>query len=672
MMADMLENNKRSLYLFELSDVFDNQVYLPYSSGVVASYIFANQEISENYKLADWFYYRQEVEDILTKIENPSVVGFSCFVWNWNINLALAKAIKEKFPNCLIVFGGQQQPLADRVGSFFIDHSYVDVLVHGEGEETFLELLLELLKPEMNLMNVSGISFNSKLKSSDTKQKTSLAVINNKAKDDNIFAVKTPERPRMRGISHNPSPYLDGLFDRVVAAKPESMSFSAIVESARGCPYRCAFCEIGEQYYTKVEKSYDKIKEEINWIISNQIEYITDANSNYGLYYDLDLDLANFIKQRKEETGFPHAYRVTWAKGGASKVLDIANVFETAGVQKGVTIALQSMNPDVLDAIKRKNIDGGKLKEFIELYEKKNISSYVELIWGLPNETLNSFVDGMCSIAEMGYHNYLDIHLMAALINTPFSRPEYIEKYGIETSTTQPFFHHRHIDSLLSDDTTKFVTKTNTFTQEEWIEGHHYRWLVIFGHYLGPTQFISRFLRKYIGISYKNFYTEFLNYAKSNPESFIGKQYYSVDENLRKILKNQRHWGVVLPELSEINWSFEEGSAINVAMNYDAYQTDMKNFLINVLKAQMDERVLNEVLEYQRKRLNYPCQKVNVHQFNYNIHDFIENDDYNELIEEKTTLQMKYCNIDDFYNWAKKILWFGRRTGDYKAGVTKL
>ena len=250
-------------------------------------------------------------------------------------------------------------------------------------------------------------------------------------------------------------------------------------------------------------------------------------------------------------------------------------------------------------------MDGGKLKEFIEMYEGNQISSYVELIWGLPEETLESFIEGVCEIMELDYHNYLDIHLMAALINTPFSRPEYIEKYGLEVSPTQPRFHHRHIRDKLSEDTTQFVTKSNSFTTEEWKEGHQFRWLTIFGHYLGPTQYISRFLRKYSDISYKDFYTSLLEYIKTHPDTFLGQEYDTIFNNLNKILDNERHWGIVIPEISNINWSVDEATAIKVAMNYDIYEFEMSQFLLNYLKLDIDSDLFNDVMNYQRDRMNY-------------------------------------------------------------------
>ena len=57
----------KNIYLFELSDVFANQVYLPYCSGVVWSYVKNNPYIKDNYKLKDWFYARDDAKILLIK-----------------------------------------------------------------------------------------------------------------------------------------------------------------------------------------------------------------------------------------------------------------------------------------------------------------------------------------------------------------------------------------------------------------------------------------------------------------------------------------------------------------------------------------------------------------------------------------------------------------------------
>jgi len=636
----------KNIYLFELSDVFANQVYLPYSSGVVWSYIKNNPIIKKNYQLKDWFFARDNASNIINKIENPSVLLFSCFMWNWNLNCEIAKVIKEKYPNCLIIYGGQHQPLSDRNKGFFKKYPYIDILIHGEGEEIVEKILLK----SDNLKEIIGITLN----------------LNNKE-------FITPSRKRLDEIKDCPSPFLDGSFDWIIKKNKEdkNYSFHATVESARGCPFSCAFCEIGEQYYQKIKTSYDKTKREIDWLAKNKIEYITDANSNFGIMFGPDYDLAKYVIEVKKKYGYPKAFRVTWAKGQADKVLQIAKLFEEAGIQKGMTIALQSMNKKVLTAIQRKNVDGGKLREFIQTYEKENISSYVELIWGLPEETLESFINGVTYIMEEGYHNYLDIHLMMLLPNAPISEPGYKERYGLKTMKAQPRFSHRSNPEQLVDDTVEFVTEANSFTKEDWIEGHQFRWLIIFGHYLGSLQFIARGLKKIYSIGYKEFYTKLLVEAQENSKTYLGKEYLNIRNNLDEILKNKRHWGDVIKEAGDINWEVDEASCIRLTKNKDTFYKELKDYLIQEY-AFIDMNVLDTLFKYQLCRLHNPFKKYPFSKgFKYNIHDVIELDKKLEKKNNKLLFNGKNFN-SNLYEWAKETLWFGRRIARYKTRVTVL
>ena len=630
----------KNIYLFELSDVFADQVYLPYSSGVVWSYVKNIKEIKENYILKDWFYAREEAEDIIAKIKDPNILLFSCFMWNWNLNCQIAKTIKEKYPNCKIIYGGQHQPLADRAKGFFEEHPYVDILIHTEGEETIKEILLN-----KDLKEVKGITYN----------------VDNKE-------VRNPPRVRLEGILDNPSPFLDGSYDIVIEKnkKEKNYNFHATVESARGCPFSCAFCEIGDKYYQKIKTSYEKTKREIDWIAKNKIEYVTDANSNFGILFDTDYDLAEYVVKVKEKTGYPQAFRVTWAKGQADKVLKIAKLFEKYDIQKGMTIALQSFNPDVLKAIKRKNVHSGKLKEFIDMYEKENIASYVELIWGLPEETLDSFIDGVTYIMEEGYHTYLDIHLMMLLPNAPINEPGYKDKFGIESVDAQPRFSHRSNPEKLVDDLVSFVTATRKCSHEDWIKGHQFRWLVIFGHYLGPLQFISRAMKKIYKINYKDFYTDLLSFSEKNPQTYIGKEYLIIKNNLTKILKNKRHWGDVIPNVGDINWEVDEASCIRLVENKDIFYNEISQYLEN--KYDTEEFILRDIINYQKARLHHPFKEYPIHRyFNFNIHDVVEN---NKLIKEIKNVQtFTGKNYNNLYEWAKNTLWFGRRIARYKTKV---
>ena len=76
------------------------------------------------------------------------------------------------------------------------------------------------------------------------------------------------------------------------------------------------------------------------------------------------------------------------------------------------------------------------------MYNQEELPSYVELIMGLPGETLESFIDGVCKVIELGQHNYIGIYPLTALPNTPFGDPKYIEEHGLKIIDTYPAFSH--------------------------------------------------------------------------------------------------------------------------------------------------------------------------------------------------------------------------------------
>ena len=72
------------------------------------------------------------------------------------------------------------------------------------------------------------------------------------------------------------------------------------------------------------------------------------------------LKITSYLIKKKLKTGFPQKHRVDWAKIHSDRVIKLAKMFYNAGMDKGITIALQSMNQKTLDAIKRKNMDDGR------------------------------------------------------------------------------------------------------------------------------------------------------------------------------------------------------------------------------------------------------------------------------------------------------------------------
>ena len=124
--------------MFQPNYHYGNQAHIPYAIGTLAAYAWHNPEIKENYCLKKLFFLRDDINETVGKLENPFLAAFSTYIWNFTYNITMAKAIKEAFPECIIVFGGHQiAPDSSNLS----DYDFIDIIIQGEGEEPFLRLL---------------------------------------------------------------------------------------------------------------------------------------------------------------------------------------------------------------------------------------------------------------------------------------------------------------------------------------------------------------------------------------------------------------------------------------------------------------------------------------------------------------------------------------------------
>lgn len=664
----------KNVYLFEINDILTNQAKLPYSTGLIWSYCDTITEIKQNYRLGNIFWWRQSTEDYMKQIENPTVVGFSCFVWNWTSNIELAKSIKEKYPECIIVFGGWQVPMSDRISGFFKEHPYVDIAVHGEGEVTFANILIENLKGFPEWESVKGCSMPYRMLSNKRmkNQIVDYGLVTKKEFLPSSYSMldtfTTSPRARINNLAEMPSPYLDGLFDRIV--KDCSYELEATFETTRGCPYSCTYCEIGTKYYQKIKyHSLNKVYAEIDWMSNNKVVFVYNADSNFGMLKD-HLPITKYLVQKKKTTGYPQKHRCDWSKNQADKVIELAKIFYDAEMDKGITIALQSLNPATLKAIKRKNVDGGKLKEFISMYEGTNLPSYIELILGLPEETKDSFVHGICKVMDLGQHNYIGIYPLTALPNTPFGDPEYIKKYGLKIVDTFPAFSHVDIDNTNVSEREHMVVSSNSMTLSDYKEASLYRWMFMFAHYLGTMQFVARFVHNHFGESYESFYKKLMNHmSSSGNSSFLGRQLVKTSDALDGVLSCTSPWGRVVNSVRKnFAWDFEEATVIEIMQNKKEFYKEVKYFLVKNYQFRID--VLQDLINFQDSAMidpavSYPISKA----FGYNIREVIFN---NEKLK-KSNLSLSFTNknyYENYFEYGKETLWWGRRVAAYKNKIT--
>lgn len=344
----------------------------------------------------------------------PGVWLFSNYMWSVNQNLKVSEAVKRHDPRNLTVHGGPSTPAYPQAcADFMARYRSVDIAVHGEGEVAAAQVFERISRCEggqvgydsESLAEVAGISFRQ-------------------AGPEPVR--RTLPRVRLRELDVIPSPYQEGVFDRYNGTVD-----AAIVETNRGCPFACTFCDWGSATNGKVAKfDLERVKREIEWVGRNRVRVLWIADANFGMLRR-DTEIAEWIVDVKSRHGFPQEVVVNYTKNTTRRLADIIAVF-TAGeiVSQGI-ISIQTSDEQTLEVINRENIKTEKYDELIAVFDAAGLPLSTDLMIGLPGITVEAF--------DRDLQRYIDVDVQVKayptqlLPNSPMADPEYREKYRIET-----------------------------------------------------------------------------------------------------------------------------------------------------------------------------------------------------------------------------------------------
>lgn len=452
----------KNIYLFQPQyTVHGNKSYwIPYSIGCIWSFAQQYEFVTDNFTLANLFFKRDNIDELIKSINEPAICGFSCYAWNEQYCLTAAEYIKQKWPNCIIIFGGPQTNISLLVNNF------IDVVVTGEGEENFTDFLRDVL-------------------------------------DNNVKEIYTKRRLTDLAI---PNPYTTGIFDKIIADNPGAI-WSATLETNRGCPYACTFCDWGSATYSKVRKyNIEDVAGTIDWISKNPITYVFIADANFGIFKERDLAIAKMLGQANQHGGMIESVDATYAKNSSEYMFIIAK--ELGNLSSGITISVQSMNKKTLEAVKRKNMDINDIAHMMSLSKIHNITAYTELIIGLPEETLESWKDGLCELLELGQHNKIDIYPALTIRNSELNSFDMKIKYGIKTMRVpKGMTFATDLESEIPEETF-VINKTQTMSTDEMITAYMWGVMISTVHCFGYSQIVAKYCRMRLGIPYRDFYNK--------------------------------------------------------------------------------------------------------------------------------------------------------------------
>ena len=404
--------------LIQINNSFSGQNYLPYAVGLIEGYVRKFATVPGRFEFLLPVYKRQRVVEAVEQLVDADIVGFSTYVWNVKLSLAVARELKARKPGILIVFGGPQVP--DRTEPFLRENPFIDVAINGEGEHAFTKILD--CWPSRDWSGIANLSF---------------------VRDGKFIC--QAKGPRIRDLNDVPSPYLEGIFEPLMAANPKE-NWIVLWETNRGCPFQCTFCDWGSATQAKVfQFDLPRLDREIAWFADKKIEFIFCCDANFGILAR-DIQLAESLARTKAERGYPRAISVQNTKNATDRAYLTQKILSDAGMNKGVTLSMQSLDPGTLKAIKRQNIALDTYEELQRRFTRDRVETYSDLILGLPGETYDSWVDGICWLMDNGQHNRIQFNNLSILPNAEMGDPAYQEKFGMRTVVTRIVNIHGTID----------------------------------------------------------------------------------------------------------------------------------------------------------------------------------------------------------------------------------
>lgn len=408
--------------------------------------------------------YGNDLEKTKLILENikPDVFAVSLYVWNYQSAHTIAKWVKERWPSCLIITGGPHQYFKHN-DDWFKKHPYIDGSLPGDsfGELCIKEILDNVDKNgNVDWNQVGNVCYpmgRSRLQNYSKK----LYTTKHRTEFDYNWSAYNSQLPGLRNFIN----YVKSDFSRP--------RFFGIVETTRGCPYGCTYCDWGGGINTKViKRDFEYVKQDIDAICTLELGLVYFADANFGIFGERDVEIISYLA--KTRTAMKQNFSVGY--GGFAKTenrlpyikeilkIDILNQLSVLGEIK---ISLQSLHDDVLKNVDRKNIAFEKQIGVLQsLAPFKKLPIYVELIHGLPGMNLEKFYHELNVLGQKDLS--IQWYPWILLPEAPAYSREYRTTHGIQTTIKTAEWWWADSDSRNNHN--EIVVGSSTYSSDDYLE----------------------------------------------------------------------------------------------------------------------------------------------------------------------------------------------------------
>ena len=540
---------------------------------------------------------------------------------------------RSKYPNCIIVFGGHNVPPDT---SLLEDFPFIDILIHGEGEQAFKSLLLAL-NNKRSLYDIPNISYRNEKTLPFSTQK---------------IHVSCP-------LENYPSPYLNGLFDNLIEQN-SNYTFCAILETSRDCPFLCAFCDWGQLKSKTRRFSINQVLKEIEWFSEHKITYIWGADPNFGMYDD-DIEIAKCLIEAKQQKGYPQIFNINYSKTKADNVFIINKLLNESKMSRGVPLSFQSFSPIVLKNICRENMELENFSKLISRYSEAGVTTYSELIIGLPGETYESFCRGIGILFEAGQHKTVNIYSFELLCNSSLGSPENVKKFEFETVRI-PLIRLHCAPNY--EDVTEFsniVVSNYSMNKEMWKRSSLFFIIIQCFHNFGMLRCLAIYLYYEKGVKYEAFYQTLQQWLETHEDTVCGRIYNKLSICYDDVLAGKGGLFYSNPIFGHIVWSFSEAMYLDIVLDSGSFFDEIESFLKDF---SIEETVYGDLLKYQKGIIKMPHVNSQVIPLEFDCYNYFKQ----IYLNEPGSLDLRKNNThieDDEYlsswpDYERENVWYGR------------
>lgn len=366
------------------------------------------------------------VEDILQDLyeEKADVVIFSCYIWNISFVRELAAELKKVSPDVKIWAGGPEVSYA--ANKFLIENPAFDLIMQGEGEEVFSELIRLTVEEKCRIKDVYKQSESKKVLSGIVEKRYSIerkqAVKEEKDIEDKHFAGEDNVYPtnyidmsklqKLQGIAvrdfsgeaalgnaesniGNKTKIINTGFatlmdmDTIPFVYEDFHLFEHKIlyyETSRGCPFCCSYC-LSSVDKTVRFRSLPIVKKELDAFLEAKVPQVKFVDRTFNCNRQRAIDIWSYLVEH--DNGITNFHFEISSDLLGEEELELFAKMRPGLIQ--LEIGVQSTNGETVDAIHR-HMDLEKLFHYVDrVHALGNIHQHLDLIAGLPYENYERF-----------------------------------------------------------------------------------------------------------------------------------------------------------------------------------------------------------------------------------------------------------------------------------------